>query len=161
MLEISPCRVCRAEPAPYIACTVINYSLQCSQGHRFEAWFKSAAAYDEQQARGIVSCAQCGDQHVVKAPMAPAVARTDTARVPLTSAHSDAARFRQMLRDYRRKVMAEAENVGDRFAEEARKIHFEETEARGIYGEATRDEVAALLEDGIDFLPLPDVGEDN
>lgn len=153
----------RRDPAPHLETTtpVIQYALQCSNGHRFDAWFKNAAAYDEQRARGIVTCAQCGDGGVEKAPMAPAVARTDSARIPLSSAHPDAARFRALLRDYRRKVMTEADYVGDRFAEEARKIHFEEAEARGIYGEATRDEVASLLDDGIDFLPLPDVGEDN
>lgn len=140
---------------------VIQYSLQCSQGHRFEAWFRNAAAYDEQQARGIVSCAQCGDAQVEKAPMAPSVARTNAERVPLSAAHPDAAKIRAMLREYRHKVISEAENVGDRFAEEARKIHFEETEARGIYGQASRDEVAGLIEDGVEFLPLPDVGEDN
>lgn len=140
---------------------MIQYSLHCSQGHRFDAWFKSAAAYDEQQARGIVTCAQCGDSHVEKAPMAPNVARTDSERVPLSAAHPDAAKIREMLRLYRKKVMSEADYVGDRFAEEARKIHFEEVEARGIYGEASRNEVASLVEDGIDFLPLPDVGEDN
>jgi Uncharacterized protein conserved in bacteria len=140
---------------------VIQYSLQCSKGHRFDAWFKNAAAYDEQQARGIVTCAQCGDAHVEKAPMAPNVARTDQERVPLSAAHPDAARFRDMLRQYRRKVMSEADYVGDSFAEEARKIHFEEAEARGIYGEATREEVAGLIEDGVDFLPLPDVADDN
>lgn len=140
---------------------MIQYSLQCSKGHRFDAWFKNAAAYDEQQARGIVICAQCGDAHVEKAPMAPNVARTDQERVPLSAAHPDAARFRDMLRQYRRKVMSEADYVGDSFAEEARKIHFEEAEARGIYGEATREEVAGLIEDGVDFLPLPDVADDN
>lgn len=93
--------------------------------------------------------------------MAPNVARTDQDRVPVSAHHPEAAKIREMLRTYRQKVLAEAENVGDRFAEEARKIHFEETEARGIYGEATRDEVAELIEDGVDFLPLPDVGEDN
>ncbi len=82
-------------------------------------------------------------------------------RVAVAANHPDAAKMREMLRLYRRKVMDEADYVGDRFAEEARKIHFEEVEARGIYGEATRDEVAALLDDGVDFLPLPDVGEDN
>ena len=140
---------------------MISYSLQCSQGHRFEAWFKNAAAFDEQRSRGIVACAQCGDNHVDKAPMAPAVARTDTARMPVSSMQPDAVKFREMLREYRRQVLSSAENVGDRFAEEARRIHFEEAEARGIYGEATRDEVAALLDDGIDFLSLPDLGEDN
>jgi len=127
---------------------VIQYALQCSNGHRYDAWFKNAAAYDEQQARGIVNCAVC-------------VARTDNARVSLSAAHPDAVKFREMLRDYRKKVVAEADYVGDRFAEEARKIHFEETDARGIYGEATRDEVAALLDDGVDFLPLPDVPEEH
>ncbi|MBJ3786193.1 DUF1178 family protein [Devosia sediminis] len=140
---------------------MIQYALQCSNGHRYEAWFKNAAAYDEQQARGIVTCAQCGDAHVEKAPMAPNVARTDTGRVPLSAAHPEAAKIREMLRLYRQKVVSEAENVGPRFAEEARKIHFEETEARGIYGEATHEEVAGLIEDGVDFLPLPDVGDDN
>jgi len=140
---------------------VIQYALQCSNGHRYDAWFKSAAAYDEQRARGIVTCAVCGEAHVEKAPMAPAVARTDNDRVPLSAAHPDAKKFREMLREYRNKVTTEADYVGDRFAEEARKIHFEEVEARGIYGEATRDEVAALLDDGVDFLPLPDVPEEH
>lgn len=140
---------------------MIQYSLQCSNGHRYEAWFKSAAAYDEQQARGIVACAHCGDTHVEKAPMAPNVARTDKDRVSLSSAHPDATQMRELLRQYRQKVISEGEDVGSRFAEEARRIHFKETEARGIYGQATRDEVVGLIEDGVDFLPLPDVSDDN
>ena len=140
---------------------MIQYALQCSKGHRYDAWFKSAAAYDEQRARGIVTCAICGESHVEKAPMAPAVARTDQERVPLSSAHPQAQKFREMLREYRNRVTSEADYVGNRFAEEARKIHFEEAEARGIYGEATRDEVAALLDDGVDFLPLPDLPEEH
>ncbi|SFV36949.1 hypothetical protein SAMN05216456_2672 [Devosia crocina] len=140
---------------------MIQYTLQCSQGHRYDAWFKNAAAYDEQKARGLIACAQCGGAEVEKAPMAPAVARTDGERVKLSAAHPDAQKFREMLRHYRQTVMSQADYVGDRFAEEARKIHFEEAEARGIYGEATRDEVAGLIDDGVDFLPLPDVGEDN
>jgi hypothetical protein len=140
---------------------VIQYSLQCAKGHSFDAWFKNAAAYDEQKARGIVSCAVCGDGQVEKAPMAPAVARTDHERRTVAAVHPEAAKIREMLRGYRRKVMSEADNVGDRFAEEARKIHFEEVEARGIYGQASQDEIAALIEDGVDFMPLPDVGEDN
>lgn len=140
---------------------MIHYALQCSNGHRFDAWFKSAAAYDEQQARGIVSCAVCGEARVEKAPMAPAVARTDSPRVPLSSVHPEAVKFREMLREYRKQVMSQSDYVGDRFAEEARKIHFDEAEARGIYGEATRDEVMALLDDGVDFLPLPDLPEEH
>lgn len=140
---------------------MIQYALQCSAGHRFDAWFKSASAYDEQQARGIVTCAICGNVAVEKAPMAPSVARTDHDRVAVSANHPDAAKMREMLRLLRQKVVSEADYVGERFAEEARKIHFEEVEARGIYGEATRDEVAGLIDDGIDFLPLPDMGEDN
>ena len=140
---------------------MIQYSLHCPKGHQFDAWFKSAAAFDEQKARGIVTCAVCGDGSVEKAPMAPALARSDHGKVSLSAAHPDAAKFREMLRAYRQKVTSEADYVGDKFAEEARKIHFEEVEARGIYGEATRDEVVALVDEGISFLPLPDVGEDN
>ena len=140
---------------------MIQYSLQCSKGHRYDAWFKNADAYDQQQARGIVSCAVCGDGAVEKAPMAPAVARTDGEKVSLSSGSAEARRFRELLRAYRQKVVSEADYVGDKFAEEARKIHFEETEARGIYGEATRDEVIALADDGIEFMPLPDLPEEH
>lgn len=140
---------------------MIQYSLFCSKGHTYDAWFKSAAAFDEQQGRGIVTCAVCGDVAVSKAPMAPAVARTDGERVSLSSSHPDAAKFRDMLREYRQKVTSQADYVGDKFAEEARKIHFQEVEARGIYGNATRDEVVALVEEGIEFMPLPDLPEEH
>lgn len=140
---------------------VIQYSLHCSKGHQHDAWFKSAAAFDDQMARGLVTCAVCGDEDIEKAPMAPAVARTDRGKVSLSAAHPDAAKFRDLLRAYRQKVTSEADYVGDRFAEEARKIHFEEVEARGIYGQATRDEVAGLLDEGIAFMPLPDLPEEH
>jgi len=140
---------------------VIQYSLHCSKGHRYDAWFRNAAAFDEQQARGIVSCAVCGDGAVEKAPMAPAVARTDGDKVSLSSSSPDLAKFRELLRQYRQKVTSQADYVGDRFAEEARKIHFEEVEKRDIYGEATRDEVVALAEDGVEFMPLPDLPDEH
>ena len=140
---------------------MIQYSLQCSKGHRYDAWFKNADAFDDQKARGIVRCAVCDDEEVDKAPMAPAVARTDGEKVSLSSAHPEARRFRELLRAYRQKVVSEADYVGDKFAEEARKIHFNEVEPRGIYGQATRDEVVALAEDGIDFMPLPDLPEEH
>lgn len=140
---------------------LIQYSLHCSHGHTFDAWFRNAQAFDEQQAQGVVACAMCGDSAVTKAPMAPAVSRTDQGKVALSSGHPDAVRFREMLRAYRQKVTSEADYVGDRFAEEARKIHFEESEARGIYGEATRDEIAGLLDEGVAFAPLPDLPEEH
>lgn len=140
---------------------MIQYSLHCSNGHTYDAWFRNAAAFDEQQARGIVTCAVCGDGAVEKAPMAPAVARSDGEKIALSSSSPDLARFRELLRAYRQKVTSEADYVGDRFAEEARKMHFDEVETRGIYGEATRDEVIALAEEGVDFLPLPDLPEEH
>ena len=139
---------------------MIQFALQCSNGHRFDAWFRNAAAFDEQQARGIVSCAVCSDGRVEKALMAPAVATSEKS-MAMSAGVPDPAKLRAMLRAYRQQVMAQADNVGERFADEARKIHFEETEARGIYGQATRDEVAALLDDGIDVMPLPDLADDN
>lgn len=140
---------------------MIQYSLHCSQGHRYDAWFKNAAAFDEQKARGIVTCAVCGDVAVDKAPMAPAVARTDGDKVSLGSSSPDLVKFRELLREYRQKVTSQADYVGDRFAEEARKIHFEEVEKRDIYGEATRDEVLALADEGVEFMPLPDLPDEH
>lgn len=139
---------------------MIQYSLYCANAHDFDAWFKNAAAFDEQQARGIVDCPVCGSHEVSKALMAPAVARSGSEKMSLSSGHPDVAKFRELLRAYRQKVVSEADYVGDKFAEEARKIHFEEVEARGIYGEATRDEVIALAEEGIEFAPLPDLPEE-
>ncbi len=140
---------------------MIQYSLNCSKGHRTDAWFKNAAAFDEQAARGLVSCAVCGDAAVEKAPMAPAVARSDGERSAVSAGQPDAARFLELLRAYRSKVISESDYVGDRFAEEARRIHFKEVEARGIYGEATRDEVIALAEEGVEFMPLPGLPEEH
>lgn len=140
---------------------MIQYSLRCAKGHQSDAWFKSAAAFDEQSTRGLVTCAVCGETSIEKAPMAPAVARSDHGKLSLSTGQPDAARFRDLLRAYRQKVTSEADYVGDRFADEARKIHFEEVEARGIYGEASHDEVVGLVEDGIAFLPLPDLPEEH
>jgi hypothetical protein len=93
--------------------------------------------------------------------MAPAVSRANSDKVALSIGHPEHAKLREMMRALRNKVTSEADYVGDKFAEEARKIHFEEVEARGIYGQATRDEVAGLIDDGVDFMPLPDIADDN
>lgn len=93
---------------------------------------------------------------------APAVAREAAPeKVAVTAGHPEMAELREAMRALRRKVMSEAEYVGERFAEEARKIHFEEEEPRGIYGEASREDVVGLLEDGVDILPLPQVPEEH
>ncbi|MDC9826549.1 DUF1178 family protein [Devosia sp. ZB163] len=139
---------------------MITYSLVCHNSHKFDAWFKSAEAYDEQHGRGIVTCPMCNSTRVEKALMAPALSRSNPDKVSLSSGHPMQAEIREMMRAMRRKVTSEADYVGDKFAEEARKIHFKEADARGIYGEATRDEVAELIDDGVDFLPLPHLPEE-
>jgi hypothetical protein len=140
---------------------VIQYSLHCPNEHGFDAWFKSAAAFDEQQARGIVTCPVCGSTEIGKALMAPAVSRASSEKISLASGRPEDARIREILRQYRQKIISEADDVGGKFAEEARKIHFNEAPPRGIYGQASRDEVASLAEDGIDFMPLPDLPEEH
>jgi hypothetical protein len=139
---------------------VISYSLVCDRAHKFDAWFRSAEAFDEQSERGIVACPVCNSVRVGKALMAPAVSRMNSDKVSLSSGHPQQSEIRDLLRAMRKKVTSEADYVGDRFAEEARRIHFKEADQRGIYGEATRDEVAELIDDGVDFLPLPNVPEE-
>ena len=140
---------------------MISYSLICDRSHKFDAWFKSAEAYDQQAERGIVTCPICNSVRVEKALMAPALSRMNSDKLSLSSGHPQQAEIREMLRVMRKKVTSEADYVGDKFAEEARKIHFKEVDARGIYGEATKEEVAALVEDGVDFMPLPSVKEEH
>lgn len=140
---------------------MIHYSLVCANEHRFDAWFKSAAAYDQQHRRGIVTCPICGSDGVAKALMAPSVTRSGSDKVALSAGHPQHAQLREAMIALRNKVTSEAENVGDKFAEEARKIHFKEVAPRGIYGEATREEVAGLVEDGVDFMPLPNLPEEH
>jgi hypothetical protein len=140
---------------------VIHYALVCENAHKFEAWFRNAEAYEDQHKRGIVTCPICSSVSVDKALMAPAVARSGGEKISLSIGHPEHAQIREALKALRQKVVSEADYVGDKFAEEARKIHFKDVEARGIYGEATRDEVAALVEDGVDFMPLPNLPEEH
>jgi hypothetical protein len=145
---------------------VIHYSLVCDKSHKFDGWFSNAGAYDSQKRRGLVTCPICLTTAVDKAIMSPAVNRTDNPqraaeKVSLSIGHPEHQKLREAMTALRNKVTSEADYVGDKFAEEARKIHFKEVDARGIYGEATREEVAALVEDGVDFMPLPSVKEEH
>ena len=140
---------------------MITYALICDNEHKFDAWFRNAGAYEEQHRRGIVTCPVCASAKVEKALMAPAVSRGKAEKVSLSIGHPLHAQVREAIRALRNKIVSEADYVGERFAEEARKIHFKDVEARGIYGEATREEVAALIEDGVDFMPLPSVPEEH
>jgi len=153
---------------------MIRYALRCDRDHEFEAWFGSSADYDRLAAGGENVCPLCGSTAVDKALMAPAVsgrarsAETTTEnkterkpeKVRLAAPDPRHAAFREALKEFRRKLTENADYVGDRFAEEARKIHYNEVEPHGIYGEATADEAKGLAEDGIDFQPLPPLPED-
>lgn len=140
---------------------MIHYSLICDKAHKFDGWFASAAAYDVQKKRGLVSCPICLSTTVDKALMAPTVSRSDSGKVSLSIGHPQHRQLREAMLALRHKVTSEADYVGDKFAEEARKIHFKDVDPRGIYGEATREEVAGLIEDGVDFMPLPALKEDH
>jgi hypothetical protein len=140
---------------------VIHYALTCENEHKFDAWFASAGAYEAQSQRGIVTCPICDSKDVHKALMAPAVSRANSEKVSLSIGHPEHSQLRAAMRALRDKVTSEADYVGDKFAEEARRIHFKDVEARGIYGEATQDEVASLIEEGVDFMPLPNLPEEH
>lgn len=141
---------------------MIQYSLVCDKDHKFDAWFRNADAYEEQRERGIVTCPICMTPKVEKALMAPSVARSrGSEKMAVSSGHPQHAQLRAAMQALRAKITSEADYVGDKFAEEARKIHFKEVDPRGIYGEATRDEVAALAEEGVDFMPLPSLPEEH
>ncbi len=151
---------------------MIRYDLVCAEGHEFDGWFRDSASFDEQRAGEAVVCPVCGTAQVDKALMAPGIAKGGREPVPaaagpeagqpkyVAGATPDAARLLELARELRRQVETGAENVGDRFADEARRIHYEEAEARSIYGEATPEDARALQEEGIEVFPLPVLPED-
>jgi hypothetical protein len=134
---------------------LIRFSLHCDHAHDFEGWFRSNDDFETQRKRGFVSCPECGSQKVEKALMAPAVSTSRKQEKVALAMGEEQRKMMAALKELSEKVRQNAENVGDKFAEEARKIHFGETEARGIYGAATIEEAKGLAEDGIDFMPLP------
>jgi hypothetical protein len=139
---------------------VIRFSLICEREHEFEGWFRSNDDFETQKKRGFVDCPTCGSRKVDKALMAPAIS-TGAKQEKIALAMGEAQRQAlAQLRALSRKIRENADYVGDRFAEEARRIHFGESEARGIYGEATSEEVRGLIEDGVDFMPIPMLPED-
>ncbi|SER32996.1 hypothetical protein SAMN05216548_11561 [Faunimonas pinastri] len=140
---------------------MIKFTLVCPDQHEFEGWFASSASFDEQQRAGHVTCAICGSPDVEKALMAPAVStarKKETVRIAAHAAQQE--QIVATLRKLRQQLTENSDYVGDRFAQEARKIHYEEVEQRGIYGEATLDEVKELADEGIDFHPLPILPEE-
>jgi len=144
---------------------MIRYRLRCHRSHEFDAWFQTGAAYDRQVERSEVKCPECASVDVSKTLMAPNVAkRAETeGKAEISVANPEAAHRRDLtalVRKLRREVEQNAQYVGPRFAEEARKIRYEDVPPRGIYGEATRQDVKDLHEEGIDCFPLPRLPED-
>ncbi len=134
---------------------MIRFSLHCDRAHDFEGWFRDNADYDTQSKRGFVECPSCGSKKVSKALMAPAVSTARKKEKKALAANAEQKRMMAELKQLAEKMRENSDYVGDKFAEEARKIHFGETEARGIYGEATPDEARDLIEDGVEFMPIP------
>jgi hypothetical protein len=163
---------------------MIRYALHCEQGHDFESWFQNSNAYDKQVKRGQVACPICGSAKVEKAMMAPRLTRAETGDAPAQPepAPSPAAQppaapmrppgapvalmspseqeLKKKLKELRDHIVKNADYVGARFPEQARKIHYGEVEHRSIYGEASPDEAKELHEEGIEFHPLPILSDD-
>jgi hypothetical protein len=139
---------------------MIRFALTCDRGHDFDAWFGSGDAYDEQTRGRAVVCPRCGSAEVKKAPMAPAV-RRGRAEPAQSREVAERKKAYAILKDLRAHLEANAEHVGPAFPEEARKMHYGETEARSIYGEASLEEAKALAEEGIPAVPLPPLPEDH
>jgi hypothetical protein len=154
---------------------MILYSLHCARGHAFESWFQSSSAYDAQVKRQLVSCPACGSVRVEKAIMAPQIVSkrgrdgavpapapaaevTAPASTPLLLAQE--RELRAKLRELREHIVKNADNVGERFPNEARKMHYGDIEHRPIYGEASPDEARALIEEGVEVSPLPVLPDD-
>jgi hypothetical protein len=158
---------------------MIKYTLVCDKKHAFESWFANSEAYDKQAKRKLVTCPVCDSAKVEKALMAPrlsakgnkrktgkpeAMPAITPAAVPDTTAVAIASpeekEFRTKLKELRDHLVKNSDNVGQKFPEEARKMHYGETEHRSIYGEATPEEAKELIEEGVELLPLPVLPED-
>jgi hypothetical protein len=158
---------------------MIRYSLVCEKKHAFESWFPSSAAFDKQIKRGLVACPVCGSGKVEKALMTPRLARSGKRTTAAEAAPTPPAEaapadvpapvammspqeraLRTKLKELREHLVANAENVGRRFPEEARKMHYGEIEHRSIYGEASPQEAKELSDEGIEFHPLPVLPDD-
>jgi hypothetical protein len=151
---------------------MIHYHLQCGADHGFDGWFKDSASFEKQAARGLLECPVCGDVKVVRALMTPSVPKKGRELVPVAAKPpaSPAAsppgpvavagprmpdHVRAMLMRMRQEVERNCDYVGEDFSEEARRIHNGESSRRGIYGEASSDDVEALAEDGIEVARIP------
>jgi hypothetical protein len=151
---------------------MIRYALACEKRHEFEIWFKNSADYDRQRKRGLVTCPACGSAKVDKTIMAPALGRSSkvisapqpaepttpadpNAKAPVAMMSPQEHEVRKKLKELREHLIKNADNVGGKFPEEARKMHYGEIEHRSIYGEASPQDAKELHDEGIEFHPLP------
>ena len=154
---------------------MIRYNLRCEKGHAFESWFQSSAAYEAQEKRELVSCPSCGSVKVERAIMAPQIVtrkgREPAAPAPATPAETAGSEstpllmaqeveLRTKLKELRDHIVKNADNVGERFPNEARKMHYGDIEHRPIYGEASAEEARALIDEGVEVSPLPVLPDD-
>jgi len=155
---------------------MIRYNLRCDGGHAFESWFQSSSAYESQEKRELVSCPACGSVKVERAIMAPQIVskkRGDAAAPSPAAAPPEAAapastplmmaqerELRAKLKELRDHIVKNADNVGERFPNEARKMHYGDIEHRPIYGEASPEEARSLIDEGVEVSPLPVLPDD-
>ena len=139
---------------------MIRFSLACRQGHAFDGWFRSNEDFEQQNGRGLVSCPACGSASVSKALMAPAVSTARKREKIALAVSADQKAAMTKLRELAKAAIANSEDVGERFVEEARKIHYGEVESRAIRGEAGASDIAELLEEGVPVMPIPVLPDD-
>jgi hypothetical protein len=162
---------------------MIRYNLRCERGHAFESWFQSSSAYETQEKRNLVSCPSCGSTKVERAIMAPQIVsrkgRENAAPTPapapaaipvagteVTTAGStpllmaQERELRAKIKELRDHIVKNADNVGERFPNEARKMHYGDIEHRPIYGEASPEEARSLIDEGVEVSPLPVLPDD-
>jgi len=156
---------------------MIRYTLRCEQSHSFESWFQDSSAYDSQVKRKLVTCPVCGSAEVEKAIMAPRIVGkksrekapgpVDTAAPAETPAAESTPlmmaqerELRAKIKELRDHIVKNADNVGERFPNEARAMHYGDKEHRPIYGEASPEEAKSLIDEGIEVSPLPTLPED-
>ncbi len=161
---------------------MIRYNLRCEHGHAFESWFQSSSAYETQEKRKLVNCPICGSAKVERAIMAPQIvskkgrdieAKSRDTEAPAAAPGTEVAapastplmmaqerELRAKLRELRDHIVKNADNVGERFPNEARKMHYGDIEHRPIYGEASPEEARALIDEGVEVAPLPVLPDD-
>jgi len=143
---------------------LIKYALQCDSAHEFEVWFSSSSDFDAQLKRGFITCPVCNSSKIKKQLMRPSVSSAGNRRqdnLPVVSQSGMNPELVSRLRALRKEVERNSEDVGERFPDEARSIHYGEKPQRGIRGKASVKEARELFDEGVGVLPLPVLPEEN